>query len=170
MLMRKKKPSLNNEKGMAIFEMIPILFVIILLFNFSLGFFGAIHTGIVNSIGARNNAFATFNHRANLVYFRNVTPASASYSPAEIHYEQKGCRIHAVADYGSGSPDFLATKRYLNYFDTTSIALDEASKSQHNTDVNAITDSSRNEKTSVNPIWIKTSYGICLNAKCTGPS
>ena len=51
---------LKNDHGMAVLEMIPIMIIVVLLLSFSFGFFGLIHTGILNSIGARNYAFETF--------------------------------------------------------------------------------------------------------------
>lgn len=161
MLNPKKSSLLKDQKGMAIFEMIPIMVVIILLLNFSLGFFGAVHTGIINSIAARNYAFGTFNHRANLTYLRNTRMA-------EIHYETKNLRTHGVHDESIGDTEWNATTRKIDVFDYSKRAPAEASgsKTVHNQEVNAILESQRNEKTGVNPIWIKTSYGICLNAKC----
>jgi hypothetical protein len=38
---------------------------------------------------------------------------------------------------------------------------------QHNTQVRSLGDG-KNTTLSVNPIWIKTQYGICLNAACGG--
>lgn len=58
-MLKRQRSSINNEKGMAVLEMIPILVVFVLFINFSLGFFGAIHSGILNSIASRNYAFET---------------------------------------------------------------------------------------------------------------
>lgn len=160
MLKRKRPSHIDNEKGMAMFEMIPILVVIILLVNFALGFFGAIHTGILNSIAARNYAFATFNHRANLTYIRNTTA-----DQLDIHYEKKGVRLHGVHGEQAGT-DWVATLRKIDIFDYKDRAEVAGSKTTHNQEVATITESQRNEKVGVNPIWIKTSYGMCLNASC----
>lgn len=168
MLKSKKSSRIGNEKGMAIFEMIPIIVVIVLLINFSLGFFGAVHTGILNSIAARNYAFSTFNHRANLTYFRSTRNA-------EIHYKNYGMRIHGTRDEQMSSGDnWAATKRKIDFFDFKGRAETAGGKNEHNNQVNnAVCDfgaqgctNPRNDRVSVNPIWIKTSYGICLNAAC----
>ncbi|MDG0814827.1 hypothetical protein [Bdellovibrio svalbardensis] len=171
-MLKSKKSSqrnspLNNEKGMAIFEMIPIIVIIVLLINFSLGFFGAVHTGIMNSMAARNYAFSTFNHRANLTYFRSTRNA-------DIHYKAYGMRIHGTRDESMNSGDnWAATKRKIDFFDFKDRPAVEGGSAAHNNQVPTVCDFSaqgctnpRNDRVSVSPIWIKSSYGICLNAAC----
>ncbi len=171
MLKSKKSSLIKNEKGMAIFEMIPIIVVIVLLINFSLGFFGAVHTGIMNSISARNYAFSTFNHRANLTYFRSTRNA-------EIHYKAYGMRFHGTRDEAMNSGDnWTATKRKIAFFDFAGSQPEAGgSKGDHNNQTKAICDydsvnpakcaNPKNDKVNVSPVWIKTSYGICLKADC----
>lgn len=163
MLKPKKSSIINDESGMAIFELIPIIIVIVLLVNFSLGFFGAIHTGILNSIAARNYAMGTFNHRANLTYLRNNVSSQVRY-----HYDQHGLRIHGVTTDKMGDENWTATTRKIDFFDYKERAevVGNGSKAIHNKEVNTITESERNQKVGANPIWIKTAYGICLNASC----
>ncbi len=62
---------------MATIEMLPMMFIFIFLFSYTLGAFGIIHTGIKNSISARAYAFETFRNRSNLVYFRDIPVATA---------------------------------------------------------------------------------------------
>lgn len=162
MLKKRKSSLINNEKGMAIFEMIPILVVIILFINFSLGFFGAIHTGILNSIAARNYAFETFRNRSGLLYFRY---------DSEVHYEKLGMRVHGTlseksANSSSDTPDWVASSRLIDFMSFEKRAADVVgnNKAQHGR-VRGIPDG-RNQSVGVNPIWIKTSYGICLSATC----
>jgi len=69
--MLNNRSVLYDERGMAVFEIIPILVIFVVLINFSLGFFGIVHSGILSSIAARNYAFETFRNRANLNYFRD---------------------------------------------------------------------------------------------------
>ncbi len=99
------KPSrLKDEHGMAIMELIPIMVILVILINYSLGFFGAIHTGILNSMAARNYAFDTFKHRSNLVYLRDtVGGALVSYDKYGDDFVQalrdKTGLDKAVSDY-----------------------------------------------------------------------
>lgn len=155
------KKQIQNEKGMAIFEIIPILIIIVLLFNFSLGFFGAIHTGILNQMAARNYAFETFRHRSNLTYLRTGVAAADVVS-----YAKTGLRIHAsVSDNNKGDMDhFIATGRPIDF-----LAQQEAtgSKDIHNTQIYTVKDGKRfTDNSGVNPLWVRPQYGICLNAKC----
>lgn len=155
-----KKSILRNSRGMAVFEMIPILVILILLLNFSLGFFGAIHTGIKQSIAARNYAFETYRHRADLHYFNPVSDEVFSYDQFKV-------RFHAVTSAKSRSVRFIASSRPVDRFEAQQ-AVDQGTSSgqDHTVKVQELSDSKRNENISVNPIWIKTGYGMCLNAAC----
>ena len=166
MLKKHSRNPLNNEKGMAVFEMIPIIIVIVLLVNFSLGFFGAIHTGILNSIASRNYAFETFRHRANLTYFRN-NDASVAVST----FQEVGHRVHGTIAEDSPANKWLATARTIDFLDLKPkrTAEEVGSVASHNTTTWDVQDGTRFQKDEgVNPIWIKTTYGICLNARCDG--
>lgn len=164
-MLKKSKASalIKNEKGMAVFEMIPIIVVIVLFVNFSIGFFGAIHTGILNSIAARNYAFETFRNRSNLVYFRNVAGAR------QVNYADVQFRTHAVAsEKKSGTDNWYATTRVIDFMNFQKRAADQVGTSagEHNKSVRELKDS-RNETVGVNPIWIRSVYGMCLTALCT---
>lgn len=165
MLKKSMRPSrLNNEKGMAVFEMIPIIVVIVLFVNFSLGFFGAIHTGILNSIAARNYAFETFRNRSNLTYFRN-----SGGIVRQVNYAETQFRTHAVqSEKKSGSDNWFATTRVIDFMSFQKRAADQVGTSagEHNKNVRELKDS-RNETVGVNPIWLRSVYGICLTAVCT---
>lgn len=165
MLKKSKRSSLiNNEKGMAIFEMIPIIIVIVLFVNFSIGFFGAIHTGILNSIAARNYAFETFRNRSNLVYFRNVSGSR------QVNYADVQFRTHAISSEKKtgGDTSWYATTRVIDFMNFQKRAADQVGTGagEHNKNVRELRDS-RNETVGVNPIWIRTVYGMCLTAQCT---
>lgn len=164
MLKKQRKSSINNEKGMAIFEMIPIMVVIILFLNFSLGFFGAIHTGILNSIAARNYAFETFRNRSNLTYFRNLDATNKE------EYSKLGHRIHgSIGENANGSKNWIATSRVIDFFDfqPRRAAERQGQQADHNKLSWDIKSGERFDKgNGVNPIWIKSQYGICLNAAC----
>lgn len=159
MLKLNQKSLIQNENGMAIFEMIPIIIVFILLVNFSLGFFGAVHTGILNSIAAKNYAFSTFNHRANLTYFRNNDSGSIIN-----HFDKLKLRFHLVTEINT--KEFKASSRTIDFFSFRKRAEVVGGDNDHNQKVNTIVDSTRNEKVGVNPIWVKTSYGICIDVGC----
>src|SRR5690606_25429703 len=92
-----KPKALQNEKGMAILEIIPISIICVLLLSFSFGFFGVIHTGILNSIAARNYAFETFNHRTDLSYFRSNMKDFNSTELKLRYYVPWNFRTHSIA-------------------------------------------------------------------------
>ncbi|HEY8270165.1 MAG TPA: hypothetical protein VIG33_04705 [Pseudobdellovibrionaceae bacterium] len=155
---------LRNNQGMAVMEIIPIMIIIVILFNFSLGFFGAIHTGILNSMAARNYAFETFRHRSNLVYLRDGVSAEDNVS-----FGSQNMRIHAtVSSNNKGDKThFIATGRPIDFL----AQLDTAgSKDLHNKQLYTIVDGVRftGNNGGVTPIWVRPQYGICLNSKC-GP-
>lgn len=165
MLKSKKSSFIKNEKGMAVFEVIPIIIVIVLLVNFSLGFFGAIHSGILNSIAARNYTFETFRNRSNLVYFKNT---DASAATVQIEFSKVHMRVHGTAsEKAVGKPyGFYATTRLIDFLNSEKRAAEVVGneKSNHNK-IGGLPDG-RNQTVGANPIWIKTSYGICLDARC----
>lgn len=148
---------------MAIFEMIPIIMIIMLLVNFSLGFFGAIHTGILNSISARNYTFETFRNRSNLTYFKNTDAGSV-----DTFYSDIGLRMHGSKSESSEQDTWVATARTIDFVPSETRAAEvtgaDASTHKKVREVPA----GRNTTVGVNPIWIKTTYGICLNAACGG--
>lgn len=177
----------KSEKGMAILEAIPVLFMLAVIFNFSLGFFGSIHSGILNSIGSYNYTLETFRFRSNLMYFR---PGDTQLS----YYEKAMNRVHGVITEGhkytqgpnSYWPATLRTIAYnANFNDqvkdklladgaagsvTTERDFKDRGTNRGPANVWGInTDYSpdSNTSSSVTPeIWIKTVYGICLNAEC----
>ena len=162
-MLNLNRKSLSNNSGMAAVEMIPMMVIVMFLIVFSLGFFGVVHTAILNSIGARNYAFETFRHRADLIYIRekNLDPV--------VEYYLQGSRTHATVDTGpSQITEFPATGRRIDFLkpgDTIG-----NTENHHN---NVITKAELNrrilpEAFGVNPVWIKVTYGICLNVACGG--
>lgn len=157
---------LKNSRGNAMIEIIPVLAIFILIVNFSLGFFGVIHSGILNSIAARNYAFETFRNRAELRYLRDDgSDTSFTYAEADL-------RFHAVIRNGGGQ-DFNATRRpiefsKINAFDDSGdeeLGLAERQKLKNIKEGEWASDAV--EEGTNNP-WIRTIYGICLSAKCGG--
>lgn len=162
---QKRKSSINNEKGMAVLELVPIIIVIVLLVNFSLGFFGAIHTGILNSIAARNYAFETFRNRSNLVYFSATSNDSSALS---YTYDKVGMRVHGTLSENAKSKDWVASSRMIDFMTMQKRAAEVVGNSKGEHEKIRSLPGGRNEGVSVNPIWIKTAYGICLNSECAG--
>ncbi len=152
---------LKNNQGIAIFESIPIILVMIVLLNFSIGFFGVIHTGILNSIASRNYAFETFRHRFDNKYFRDK---------ADSPFHKVGYRFHGVI--GENSPadkeEWFATTRPIDFYNLKSSPRIEelGDRNTHNIETQKIEEGARNQNISVNPVWIKTKYGICMNLAC----
>lgn len=161
------KKLIHNQNGMAVLEMIPIMIIIVVLMNFAYGFFGVIHTGILNSIAARNYAFETFRHRSSLLYFRE---RSADDNNLDT-YHSLHARYHGIASdrRNPSSTDPVATEREISFtegFGNPDIK--GLSPSVHLQEVLSIRDDGTryNDKEGVNPVWIRPMYGLCLNAKC----
>ncbi|HPI40617.1 MAG TPA: hypothetical protein PLJ21_07415 [Pseudobdellovibrionaceae bacterium] len=152
---------LKNQKGIAVFESIPIILVMILLLNFSIGFFGVVHTGILNSIASRNFTFETFRHRADNKYFRDKP---------HLPYSKTGYRFHGtISEFAKNdSEEFQATARPIDFFNLkgTSRVEEVGDRATHNSETLKVAEGVRNEDVSVNPVWIKTKYGICLDKNC----
>ncbi len=163
--MLKKSSSIKNNKGMAALEMIPILLVIVLFVNFSIGFFGVIHSGILNSIAARNYAFETFRNRSNLTYFRNNNPGG----DRQVHYARTQLRLHGIVSEkgveNNADTRWKVTTRvidFMNFDKRVELVGDAATHNSRTREVPV----GRNTAIAVNPVWIKTLYGICLTAGC----
>jgi hypothetical protein len=186
---RFKRKFKKSEKGMAFVESIPVLIMLTLIFNFSLGFFGAVHSGILNSIASYNYALETFRFKSNLVYFR---PGGGN-----TNYAAAMNRVHGTTQDGSevqsGKEDknkWPATQRGITFNykrddpkRNLSMVQDGAGKMAVSDNVSDHEWTSRTASTNVwradanyNPeagdaiqtprIWIKTVYGICLTAEC----
>ena len=162
-----KQRSLKGQKGLASIEAIFMSFLYMLLLSFGVGFFGVVHTGIVNSISARQYAFETFRHRANLIHHRS-DPAF----PNPLSYRRYGFRLHTITTEANTTNTFVAPARNLAITDNLN---DVGSTGNRNTasheqlwglqssDFDAQRDNFR-----INPVWVKVGYGICLNAACGG--
>lgn len=149
---------LSSEGGFAMIETIPLLVIFVILISFGLGFFGVIHTAILNSIASRTYAFETFRNRANLYYFREN--GSGVSSPKTYHKKQ--WRFHAVQKEGDERSLFVATTRPITF--GRKLDSEGPEGSTHNQKIFDL--QARNEKVGVNPAWVMVGYGICLNASC----
>lgn len=151
----------HDQKGMAMIEALPLLVIFVMFLSFGLGFWGAIHTAVLHSIGARAYAFETFRNRTNLNFFRED---GSALTRAPLFLGGKGFRYHAIQNALDSRPNFVASPR--------NIAMGSAQPTQstnvqtHNVDVYSIEDRGRNQKVETSPIWVMVGYGICLNAGC----
>ena len=147
----KTKPLfLKNQRGVAVVEMLPLLAVFIILFGFTFAFWASIHRGILQSIAARYYAFRVINHRANLLYTRDTKRQRNNIS----YFKRNGFRWFSVVDYQEGeSPDPKPTKKRLNLFEGG---------------VGSLSPLPSNAGRRVNPIRLKTGYGICIDFSCGG--
>ena len=143
----------KQQKGLASIEAIFSLVMFIALLSFSLGFFGVVHSGIVNSIAARNYAFNTFNNRTYLKYHRDTKKTSL------ISHQKNNFRLHAIVKEGQTEEFFIATQRRIAFAKTHQEGI--KGDGDH-------TDMVTNEDKdyAYDPVWIKATYGICLNARC----
>ncbi|HEX4923514.1 MAG TPA: hypothetical protein VFV50_05490, partial [Bdellovibrionales bacterium] len=109
----------------------------------------------------RTYAWETLAHRANVMYFRDNR---GNTDAACEQTKQIGYRAHSITSEHSqrgADPLFYATERYI-----ASQEPDEAvgrSKAAH---AQLTAFARREQGAGVNPVWIRTAYGLCLNAKC----
>jgi hypothetical protein len=162
---------LQNEKGLATVETIPLLVVFVILLAYSFGSFGIIHTGILNSIAARTYAFETFRGRANVTYFRDsIRPSSAGTFAVE-HYQRYGNRVHGIKQENptSDNNNFRATERPLRMgLGNIPGDVSRTTASTHNQKIYTDVGEQLQTQVGVSPVWVMTQYGICLNATCGG--
>ena len=154
----------KNQKGLAIIETLPILIIFILLLGYGLGFFGVVHTGILNSIASRTYAFETFRNRADLSYFRDRP------SGPKTLFVTVGNRVHGINDEskattnGTAVEGAFATTRRLDFRQVSSTS--GATQEDHNQRVFDIVGRNRQGGVEASPVWVMISYGICLDAGC----
>lgn len=156
------KSTIQNQKGMAVIEMIPMMIISAVIINFSFGFFGAIHSGVLQSIAARNYALEIIGHRTNYSYFRDGGTFIGSY-------RKIGSRIHTVvSESRNDGQTFFATKRPIQYLVGKYVNIeDKGTVQDHMTEVNNVKPGVQyTDKDGVTTIWVKPIYGICLSAEC----
>jgi len=169
----KKTSIVQNEKGMATIETVPLLLVFVILLAYSFGSFGVIHTGILNSVAARTYAFETFRNLANVTYFRDSGGGGGPIKPA--HFRLHGNRIHGIhqevrpGDPASIDEAFKSTERPLRVaFGGIPADASRNTASIHNEQVFSGVFEQRQTQVGVSPVWVMTQYGICINAQCGG--
>lgn len=165
--MKKMNSTLKSEKGIATFEAVALMSIFILFLSYGVGMFGIIHSGILNSIAARTYAWETFSHRTNLTFFRDnrPNPETLKQNYSALSASHYGFRAHGISsELPSASFEWKATTRLLAF--TGAQPNLENETNVHNTGLSVL--DYRREKIGVNPVWIKTVYGICLNSACGG--
>lgn len=165
-------PVPNKEKGMATIESVALIFAFLIMISFSLGMFGIVHSGILNSIGARNYTFETLRNRANVGYFRSNCDLKGCQP---ISFTSSGNRIHRVISESlqSGGRDLPATERPISIgFNLNNGRYINRNREDFHNEVifedQNLFISRRYEGAGVNPVWLQTQYGICLNSSCGG--
>lgn len=159
---------IKKEEGSAIVETLPLLIIFMTILGNMWGFFMAVHSGILSSIGARTYAFETFRNRADLTYFRDQEINSGKPIYGRINYYDIGARIHSVTQTNNQEKFYPLSINY-NQFSPAQAKASSAIQIQHSHD--AIFTDKRPPKTGVKEIWIRSNYGICLNfAACTEDS
>lgn len=143
---------------MAVIEAVPLLIIFVMLVSFGLGFYGIVHSATLNSIGARTYAFALFRNRTNLKFHREEGSGLAR----PLFYGVKGYRYHAITHEFSDREQFVAPVRPISI--GRAVAASPASPEAHNTQIYEI--KGRNQKISINPVWLMNAYGMCVDARC----
>jgi hypothetical protein len=155
---------MGNQKGIAMFEAVVLMIVFAVIVTYSIGFFGAIHTGIKNSIASRNLAFETFRNRSNLSYRRDVVSGAASAGPQD-HYKNVGFRYHQTTQEFTPSSGGGRSATTPMWATDRKIAFVRAQEDNRSGQINSNIPP-QIETQEADPIYIKTLYGICLNEKC----
>jgi hypothetical protein len=147
--------TLNNQSGLASLESIALLIIFAVLIGYGIGFFGVVHTGILNSIAARTYAIETLDNRVDTTYFRSNKLGGDN---GREYYSKYGFRAHGIASENMdpySDPKWEVTERSISI-------------GRPNTRASRSTSSFSNGVREANPVWIKTIYGICLTATCGG--
>ncbi len=159
---KDKKTLLKNEKGMSLFESLPLILVLASLIGFLLGLWGMTHKSILHSIAARNYAFQKLNHRANLTYFDD----SNNTDNVKHSFLETGLRFFAIGSSGSdkklyafSTPMRFPAKELVN--EPAQLHIKRIWESGK-VPVGAETTLGTKEP------WIMVAYGICLNSNCGG--
>jgi hypothetical protein len=158
--MKPAKHLIKNEKGFATVESVPLLIVFLVLSGFMFGFFGIIHSAILQSIHSRTYAYEVIRHRTNIVYHRDSQSDTS-------HYANHGNRLFSViAENSPSGSRFPAAERPITM--GLDFGSDDGTRTERNHReevLNRIPANARHE-IEVNPAWIMVSYGICLNSSC----
>lgn len=168
-VVKKNTPSKNvrckrhNQKGMAILETVPMVLIFITLVGFTLGFYGVTQRMILASIAARSYGFELIRHRTNINYLRDVRDGG-------VHsYHLTKSRLFASRGSSGTTNDFVAEKMPISFPPRNPAGL--GSEDAHNTSAyedlsRGALQNKRNTKHLFDRVWIKNSYGICIDSGC----
>ncbi len=170
---QNKTRLLSDKQGIATLELVGFLILIVSMTGFLLGFWGALHSGVLNSTAARAYAFETFRNRVHLQYHRSTGPEGA----APTHLYNKQLRIHRVIHKENCEEDnfcvrsqgiFLSLGLGGEVGDTraTGDYRNETMYAESELNSQGLSVRSRYRRQGVDPIWSKVSYGICVRPQC----
>jgi len=160
----KTKSHINNQRGNAMVETLPILVIFVVLLSFGLGFFGFVHTAIMNSMAARNYAYETFKNRSDTTFFRDRKAEEIHYT----HYKFVGNRFHTI-DSEKRVGSNLDVGQYATTRDIAfgrRIPASAASEVDHNVRIYNISGRNRRGGVEASPAWVMVGYGLCIDASC----
>ncbi len=174
----------GNNKGIALFEMLPLLVVFVALVGLTVGLWGAVHSGVLQSIAARHYAFEIINNRSHFEYHRDYNPGEPSPSPfmynnsefaivEKDYYGDVGSRLFYITSSKIESEDEpYVPLRGINFFEEIKRAYNENPKGiipfqEKTASAEFHRDSSDDDPPErVNPLWLMTGYGICIDCPC----
>lgn len=174
---KSRLKTIKNQKGMSILEVIPLIFMMAILIKSSFGFWAAIHSGVLNSIAAYNHTMATFAFRSDLTTLRPGYWEDRNGDQSVDSYKKANSRFHfVISDVSTSDKEPEATPRSFGMDRALasmpmdqgeSLSTEDRQKNRQAMHKNLTDESSDyKHKKWTNFIWIKTSYGICLNPKC----
>ena len=150
---------LKNKRGMAVIESVMMIIIFLTLFWYTIGFWGIVHTATIHSMASRTYAFEILRHRSALWYFRgnSVTP---------LKYHAYTSRVHGTNSDASSASDKrqYATERRISMFNNNEP--EGRSANEHEKAFESVKSGTRNTSVSLDPVWIKVQYGLCLTAAC----
>jgi hypothetical protein len=147
----------KNESGFALLGALAFLMLFVVLTAFAIDFFTIIHTGIVNSIAARTYLFETVAHRSDIAHLRFSDDDPSTPTVARNDFTAEHYRFHAVSDEDQGIDDNSAINAPGRGL--TMVLNDDSTDAG-----DWKTPNDNRQKTPV--VWIKTGYGICVDAHC----
>ena len=191
--MAVKFSHVSPSQGMALVEILPLLVLFVTFFSLLLGFWGAIHSSLLQSIAARHYALEVINNRSHVEYhrdFRGSTAVQASLEARQANYHGEGRGSQArtqvydfrffaiVQSQGTDQPQLLAETRGLGFFNdidressappggNLSTAESSGRDFQDKKDFLFSESEQEDELEPANPLWLMQGYGICLKASC----
>ena len=181
-----------SQRGIAFFEVLPLLVIFVVLVGVLVGLWGAIHSGILQSISARHYAFEVLNNRTHFEWHRdydgtlspqpmigsqNSSQEDLSAFHRDMHMRFFAVRSDKLAAFDPSQVEEIVTTRGINFFHEISRApsdnpqgLIDAFKGQSGDDQFHRDVWVQEDAVPVNPLWIMVGYGICLDADCGNPS